>query len=253
MIRRLMHTGLHVWISCKEKVFKTGDKRIKYLLQRNKRSNVLLVVFSGFSTDRPTYNYIRTLWKIRNVNKLFILDDFGYKNRGSYYLMENGDDYIFKMCTLLIQDCMKKLSVEKLYCAGSSKGGTAAIIYGCELGADAVISGAPQYYIGDYLDTDDHRELLRGMLGASMQEADIASLNQVVEREIEKCIIKPEIFLHYSPNEHTYAEHICFLIEQLRKCDFVIHEDIKRYTEHSGVADYYGTYLCQVIGGLELD
>lgn len=48
-------------------------------------------MFSAFgSSDRRTYNYVRTLHGCK-IDKLFILDPWGVK--GSYNLYENGSDY----------------------------------------------------------------------------------------------------------------------------------------------------------------
>lgn len=250
MIKKWMSTGMELWIRYREKCFHIGDERVKYILQENKKAEGLLVVFSGFSTDKPRYNYIRTLREVRKVNKLFILDDFGYQNRGSYYLMENGKDNVHKNCTALIKMIAEKVSAKELYCAGSSKGGTAALLYGCELGAKAVISGAPQYYIGNYLNTEKHKKLLYGMLGSPVEEKDIAGLNHVVEQAAKECREKPVVYLHYSPREHTYCEHICFLLKELEKQGFVVQKDRKEYTEHGDVALYFGQYLCQVMNNI---
>lgn len=53
--------------------------RLKYILKKCPESNILVVVFSGFpGNTKAKYNYMRTL-KGLNCNKLFLLDDFGYK------------------------------------------------------------------------------------------------------------------------------------------------------------------------------
>ena len=66
-----------------EKNFISDDIKIKYILNANKDSKDLLVVFSACTRKGipARYNYMRTL---KNVycNKLFILDDFGYHKRG---------------------------------------------------------------------------------------------------------------------------------------------------------------------------
>lgn len=252
MIRAFRHIGMHIWISCKEKRLNMHGRQIKYILEKNKKAKELLVVFSGFSPNKPRYNYIRTLRQVRNVNKLFILDDFGYHARGSYYLMENGEDYVHRMCLDLIQRTAKELSARKIYCAGSSKGGTAALLYGCELGAEAVVIGAPQYYIGDYLNTVEHKELLDGMLGeADYSELDISGLNQMVAQALEHCKVKPVIYLHYSKREHTYEEHIRFLLEQLYRLGFVVKEDVKEYLRHDEVALFFGDYMCRIVSNFK--
>lgn len=62
--------------------------RLHYILD-DRGSNTLLIIFSAFGGDRPMYNYMNALRGV-NADKLFILDDFGYK--GSYYWFERGKD-----------------------------------------------------------------------------------------------------------------------------------------------------------------
>lgn len=82
--------GLIVKICClvsqKTYVTESGNK-LHYILRKSKKSNRLIVVFSGFAghNKKARYNYMRTLHDA-NCNTLFILDDFGYKKVGSYYL-----------------------------------------------------------------------------------------------------------------------------------------------------------------------
>ena len=71
--------------------------RLTYYFKSNK-SDTLLIVFSAF-TPKPCYNYVKTLMGLK-IDKLFILDDFGYK--GSYYWYENGEDYPQKLTESLI-------------------------------------------------------------------------------------------------------------------------------------------------------
>ena len=73
-------------IRFKEKTYKG---RLHYIYEDNGASK-LMIVFSGFTPVKPTYNYMRTLKDFKGINKLFLLDDFGY--RGSYYLYEGGKD-----------------------------------------------------------------------------------------------------------------------------------------------------------------
>lgn len=71
----------------KEKKLNFEGHDIKYILEKNKNSDDLIVVFSGIPRPgiKARYNYMRTLEKV-NVNKLYILDDLGFDQRGGYYL-----------------------------------------------------------------------------------------------------------------------------------------------------------------------
>ena len=79
------------YLLLKQKYIKLKNgKKLKYVLIRNKKSNELIVSFSGFPGEgkKAKYNYTKALKRVKK-NKLFILDDFGYQSAGSYYLGEN--------------------------------------------------------------------------------------------------------------------------------------------------------------------
>lgn len=79
--------------------------RLKYMYFRN-HSNRLIVIFSGFPAgEKPLYNYMRTLKDVK-ADKLFILDDFGYK--GSYYLLENGTERPRDLVQSLIEHVVRE-------------------------------------------------------------------------------------------------------------------------------------------------
>ena len=83
-----------------KKKFKNGLKYCYF----NNNSNRLVIVFSGFPSGKPSYNYVRSLKNMKNANKLYILDDFGYK--GSYYWYENGNDTPMQLVKGLISNIM---------------------------------------------------------------------------------------------------------------------------------------------------
>lgn len=243
MIRKLKTLLLKIDIFVSQRRF----QKLKFLFKGGE-SKTLLVVFSGFSGDGTAkYNYVKTL-KAINVNKLFILDDFGYKRRGSYYLGENGEWFVPPMVIELIKKIKKEEDLEKIITIGSSKGGTAALYYAIKIEADSCIIGAPQYFCGDYLNTTDHKALLEGIMGGSDEE-DVQKLNSVlVEAICNAKERKPEINIHYSPNEHTYPEHIFSLISDLRGNGFEVFEDSSyEYTEHSEVSKYFPRYLLKIV------
>lgn len=60
--------------------------------------------------------------KTINANQLFILDDFGYKKQGSYYLGENGDWFLPNMIESLIKTIKAKNNIKQVVMIGSSKG-----------------------------------------------------------------------------------------------------------------------------------
>jgi hypothetical protein len=222
-------------IKIREKTFIIGKNELKYLFIKNS-SDCLIISFSGFAPakNKSSYNYIRTLSDIK-VNKLFILDDFGYEKRGSYYLGECGNFYVSEMVIQLIEKIKAENKINKIICIGSSKGGTAAIKFGLQLGVEHIIAGAPQYYIGNYLSANnEHKKILESVMG-NVDKQGISFLNEIVHNAIANYNFptKPIIYLHYSYNEHTYSEHIKYLINDLKESNYVINEDVKTYIEHS--------------------
>lgn len=63
--------------------------------------------------------------------------------------------------------------------------------------------------------------------------------------------MKPVIYLHYSKREHTYEEHIRFLLEQLHRLGFVVKEDVKEYLRHDEVALFFGDYMRRIVSHFE--
>jgi len=226
-----------------------GNNKIKYIFEKHKDSDALVVVFSGFSAvgEPAKYNYMRALQELR-VNKLFILDDFGYQNRGGYYLVgrEAADESLpDEICRLI----SRFRGNRRLITAGSSKGGSAALLYGVISEAEDIIVGAPQYYIGDYLSTEEHLNILQGICGNTSSDS-IKYLNNVLPSRICSADnkAKPAVYLHCSPQEHTYEEHVKGLLEDLENHGFRVYGDFDHsYSEHSCVGKYFAGYLQETL------
>ena len=108
--------------------------------------------------------------------------------------------------------------------------------------------GAPQYFLGDYLNIDKHLPLLEGIMGSTSSEA-VQRLNAVMQDCIYSDIQqKPKVYIHYSPKEHTYAEHIAHMIMDLERCGYEIIEDAEyEYTDHGEVAKCFPQYLSSIL------
>ena len=205
-------------------------------------------MFSAFTGAAPKYNYMATLSGIK-AHKLFLLDDiYNPVNTGSYYLGRDGDWFFIGEITQLISDIVKERNIHKTIMIGSSKGGSSALYYGIKTEADFVISGAPQYHIGKYLNTPGHKPILEAIMGDASEES-VEKLDRLIKDEIAaEHRKKPEIFLHYSPKEHTYKDHIFDMITDLRSNGFAVNEDAD-YTseEHGEVKNYFPSYLVKTI------
>lgn len=224
-------------------------------LYKNKGSDKLIIIFSAFGTmgQGPRFNYIETL-KNEPIDQLFILDSFGYNKAGSYYLGENGDWFVPNEIIQLINHIKSKKKYSKIYTLGSSKGGTCSLYYGLILNADVIFSGAPQYLVGDYLNLERHRPILQALQGDTSVES-VDRLNNYLRRVIIENSGKRHgttIFLHYSPNEEMYEDHILKLRNDLLKYGYNLHEDNDyTYSDHQDVGKYFVPYIKKVLKHLD--
>lgn len=220
---------------------RTHNSRLKYIFENN-HSDTLVIVFPGFPLgEKPLYNYYRILKKVP-CDKLFLLDDFGY--RGSYFLFENGKK-LDELVISLLQSTINKRH-KRIITAGSSKGGTCAIYYGLKICADEIYAGACQYYIGSYLNTEPHRRIFQGMMGieAGVEQENI--LNAVMPDCLAESSGKhSHIHLLYSTKEKekTYGEHIAPLIRDLDKYKLYHSDTIVDFPDHAEVGTYFGPFI----------
>lgn len=241
----------YILILLKQKSIKLKNgKKLKYILKKFKNSDELIISFSGFPGEgnKAKYNYIKTLSKV-SKNQIFILDDFGFQSAGSYYLGEKGEYFLENVIEELIQSIKKSLGIKKIYTIGSSKGGWASIYYGILLKAQLVVSGAPQYYIGDYLNTNEyHKKILEGIVGEEVCQSKIEMLNNKLPNLIKssKNIEKIKFCIHYSREEHTYDEHIKYLIKDLKSVNSNVEENVESYLEHKDVGKYLKKLLVTI-------
>ncbi|MBO4642261.1 MAG: hypothetical protein J5661_05345 [Bacteroidaceae bacterium] len=228
-------------LKLKEKIY---QGRLKYVLENNS-SDTLVIIFSAFS-PRPVYNYMYTLEKLRNADKLYILDDFGYK--GSYYWYENGHNTPLILVKSLIQAAINRMGYKNLVTIGSSKGGTCAIYYGLMFGAQHIFAGACQYYVGNYL--SDKPDILNAMMGET-NEVVIAKLNDMMPAHLRQHKGSTSlIHLLYSPNENTYDKHIIYLLADLKKYGIPFEEIIDNFKDHNDVGKPF-SHLLSIYFGFE--
>lgn len=216
--------------------------RLKFLFENN-HADSLMIVFSGFAA-KPSYNYIRTLKGFKTMDKLFILDDFGL--RGSYYWFENKGDKPLYLVKSLISNKLNNNGggYKHLYTMGTSKGGTCAIYYGLMFNAEHIYSGACQYYAGNYLNKEGREPILAAMIGEGYSQDDVERVNSMMPQMLQDhANCKSKIHLLYSKNEHTYDEHIQYLIEDLKKYNIIYTEKIEDFTDHNDVGNFFIPYI----------
>lgn len=125
MNKKIERMIFFVWLKCHERCYLYKEHKIKYIYKNNK-SDLLCVVFAGFPNlgKYPVYNYVRTLWKKKKVNYLFILDDMvNIPTGGSYYLGCSGNYWGIDAIPAMLHYFKAKSSSKRIVTAGSSKGG----------------------------------------------------------------------------------------------------------------------------------
>lgn len=224
------------------------DVTIKYILKKTVDSKNLVIVFSSCTRKgiKARYNYMRTLDKV-SVNKLFILDDFASDHRGSYYLGSNWRFNEERATLALCMQVIEMLKAEKVICCGSSKGGYSALNFGLQIDGSYIVAGGPQYYLYDYLKESGNIECLSHIIGDEIpQKAN--ELNLYLEKRIRNnCFKNQMIYLHFSNLEHTYFEHVKYLICELERNGYTVECDISDYKHHSDISYYYPDFLVNSI------
>lgn len=232
------HLLLYLEIRIHQRSFEHG---LKYLLYKT-HSDELLIVFSAFgSSNRRTYNYVRSL-KGCKIDRLYILDPWGYK--GSYNLYEKKDDFPWHVTNSLISRIMTQGGYSRVYTAGSSKGGTSAILFGLNNKVDAIFTGACQYNIGTYVAR--FPQILEGMMGKGAGEEDKLMLDSLVASALEKADkdnYHPQFHVVFSRLELTFERQIKDLLQKLHDCHFPTVLVEERFDNHNDVGQYFGPYL----------
>ncbi len=235
----------------KEKKFDSNGYQLKYILEKNRDSDDLIVIFSGIPRPglKARYNYNRTLKDVK-ANRLFILDDFGYDERGSYYLGKDKDFKIQLAVKDLIEAMKSDLSTKNTIYTGSSKGGYAAMYFGIQDNNSTIIAGSLQHLLGNYITSNERMStnLMSYVMGKEYNQDDINYLNILLKDTINEhkqntC----DIYLHYSDSEYTYKDHMVHLLTDLNDCGIVYQEDIAHYKGHDELALYFPPFLVKTV------
>lgn len=232
-----------------QKKYTDNGVTLKYILKKQKDSSDLVVIFSSCTRRgiKARYNYMRTLSGIK-ANQLYILDDFASDRRGSYYLGENFSFNEEKATLKLVNHIADTLNAKKIICCGSSKGGYSALNFGLQIENSYIVAGGPQYYLCTYLHDSSNLECLEHILGEATPEKE-EYLDKYLENRIRENSGKygQKLFLHFSDKEHTYFEHIQFLVSELEKNGLWPECDIASYTNHSEISYYFPDFLKEKI------
>lgn len=232
----------------RERYFNYNNQIIKYIFEKTS-SDTLIVVFSSCTRKgiKARYNYIRTL-KHFKVNKLFILDDLGEDGRGSYYL-GTYPTFKYEFATYeLIKKYIDTENIKRVYFVGSSKGGWAAMHFGLKFNDNkgaGIIVGAPQFFLGKYVSNGHNPytyEVIKGM-GNDCEVINYLDELLTCDIKMNSSLKKQNIYIHYSDKEHTYNEHVIYLLKCLHENHYIVYEDRHQYENHSDVGLYFSKYL----------
>lgn len=235
-------------LSAHQRLYTYQSVNVKYLLIPRKSSKVLVVVFSGMSPKGAVYNYIDVLNGCPH-NRLYILDDFGHDRLGCYYIGTNGQNQMECAVNALLKQIIHEHDIVQTVFCGSSRGGYAALNFGLEQSNSIIIAGAPQYYLGYYLSHRKSPELMNIVLGTDCTPLEIQELDAKIYKKIVgfRNKYQGKIYLHFSDQEHTYHEHIQYLLSDLDSCHYDYAEDRMSYLQHDDVAIYFPQYLKKII------
>lgn len=226
----------------KEREFKFGHERLKYLFYNN-RSGTLVVSFPACTPNSANYNFIRTISQYK-VDKLFFLDDFGSNHQGCYLIEEEVQQAVLRVLGSLINGG----GYNRIVFIGSSKGGYSALYYSFLIPNVIAVIGAPQYFLGRYLDKPNTEANLSYLLHMNVNDDTKKELDFRFKRLIETSACLPKkVYLHYSNQEHTFEDHVKWLLADLKRRDISIDEDISNYPVHGDLAKYFPPYLRKVL------
>lgn len=225
-----------------------GLRPLTYLLEQPRsiegRSR-LLVVFSALGAEYDfTYNYRTGTGEVDSY-RLFLIDDFG--SRGSYYLADHRDDSIYRSVQDFIAYMLGKLGIKPANTtfAGSSKGGTAALIHGLSLRIGNIIVGAPQYRPGTYL-MDSAPSILDFIAGSSGEESKLW-LDSTVENLIGRGSSDTRVRILVGASDHHLRAHVLPLESRLRDSGTPFGTMILDKIDHQTIGRPFSAYLRSVV------
>ena len=230
------------WRQLLEKRHKNGKK---YLFFKGEKqySDTLIVSFAAFAPNGSRYNYVRALRDIK-CHKLFLLDDGAENHSGTYLIDKDSHDKAHE----IIEEIIKKYNVKRQFFIGSSKGGYCALDFSFCFPNTVCCIAAPQYFVGDYMNTESKLPNLRAAIEGEITESSLEEINNRLRNIIKTSPIRPlRAYLHYSDKEHTYEEHVKFMLEDLHRGGIPVEEDAMHYASHDELVNYFPAYLNKIM------
>lgn len=205
----------------------------------------LTVVFSSLGSDYDfTYNYRSALMGADSY-RLFLLDDFG--SRGSYYFADHKDLTIYHEVQTFLREVIANLdvSMDGVVFAGSSKGGTGALLHGMGIGVGRIVVGAPQVYPGSYL-YKSAPNVLGFITGGRDEEAKNWLDNAVVSR-ISRPPAGTSVRILVGTKDHHLKWHVQPLLELTSSHAYDIKAIVIPDLSHRNIGSVYRHYLRNMV------
>lgn len=225
-----------------------NDIRLSYLLEPPatfKGAESLTVVFSALSADYDfTYNY-RSALDGSDSYRLFLIDDFG--SRGSYYFADHRDTVIYEDVQKFLKEIIEQLGItlEHVVFAGSSKGGTAALLHGIAMGVGRVVIGAPQIYVGSYLHATAP-EVLGFIAGGRGQDAK-KWLDRAIYKRITAVNENTDVCIIVGAKDHHLSQHVKPLLDVTASAQYNVKALVVQDVAHSDIGAVYRHYLKNMV------
>ncbi|MBC1501144.1 hypothetical protein HB943_11075 [Listeria weihenstephanensis] len=219
----------------------SNNVNLTYLYRKKSDSEQLIVIFSSMvPVGQSIYHYVRTL-EDSSCNRLYILDDFGYKKRGVFYLGENGGMEVREAVEELIRQMIDEHGIKKTIFAGTSKGGFAALYFGIRMQIEQIIVGAPIYKVNKFLKNRVENSRL-AMINEDENDAE-EKLDCLLSQEIEKNEFKGAVSIQYSRKDECYKSQSKPLISALNDQKIELRLKEEEYEKHEFCPVFFPEFL----------
>lgn len=226
-----------------QKVYKFQEISLKYIYKAKKQADVLVVVFSACTRPglKARYNYVKTLDGL-NCNRLYILDDFGYDQRGSYYLGHMPEFKELEATVSLVQKVMKDTKPRQVLFCGSCKGGYGALNIGSRFENSVMIVGEPTYRIATEFKLAE--DLMRYWMG-DVTEENIEYVDKYLENQLRKnpYISNQKVCFFYSEKDEYVTLHTNPLLQTLCEAGYDFEKEPAQFVAHADLGLYFPEYL----------
>lgn len=250
------------------------SRSFHYLLIKRSNTNKVVVHFTAFFGDwgdRKEYkeNYqgyfhrLKMLGQEEDFSSIFICDQYGFTKNGTYYLGENGDLFVERAVTEILETEFQNnnFSYSNAIMIGSSMGATAALKFGLKFNAKAIVAICP------HIDLD----ICAKMQGREPHVAFVCPdsdpykiENYVYTRQIRSQIDKhdkskflPVLYIHSSKDDHgVHFEQVLPLAKSWQDKGGICYLDERSEGGHTSEYCHKKVILrvlSQLFAGLQID